>query len=143
MSQQVGRLLAIKVGDGASPNEAFSFGCGFTTQQFQINNNMVDITTPDCANPANIPKEKLTYGIQSIQFTGSGKADNAASNLGFHNAARQQLTKNYQIIVPGWGMFQGPFLIESLNLSGEQEGNMDFEATFRCADGTAIIFTAE
>ncbi|WP_119270857.1 phage tail tube protein [Taklimakanibacter deserti] len=140
MSQQTGRLLLIKRGDGGGP-EQFTTACGFLARTFAINNNMVDTTTPDCVTPSNKVKESLVYGIQSLQFSGGGKFDNDAVGKAIAAAAFNQTSGNYQVVVPGWGTFEGAFLVENFSFSGEAEGNMDFEATFRLTG--AATFTAE
>lgn len=145
MAQQIGRSLLIKMGNGAV-SETFTTVCGFDARSFVINNNFVDTTVPDCNTPSGTVYESGTYGVQSLVFSGSGKFDNDTVGLQLANAARQQSANsgysglNYQVIVPGWGTFQGVFIIESFSLSGAKEGNMDFEATFRSSG--ALTFTA-
>lgn len=140
MSQQTGRLLLIKRGDGAG-SEQFVTACGFKARTFNINNNMVDVTVPDCVTPSNKVNEALVYGIQSMQFSGSGFFDNDAVGKAIAAAAVNQTSGNYQVVVPGWGTFEGAFLIEGFQFSGAEEGNMEFEATFRKTG--AVTFTAE
>ena len=145
MAQKSGRELLIKMGNGAV-SETFTTICGFDARSFVLNNNFVDTTVPDCNTPSGTVYESGVYGVQSLVFSGSGKFDNDTAGLALANAARLQSTNsgysglNYQVIVPGWGTFQGVFVIESLNLSGAKEGNMDFEATFRSSG--APTFTA-
>ena len=139
MAQQTGRTLLIKKGDGASP-EVFTTVCGFLARSFTINNNLVDVSVPDCITPDNPVVQTMVYGVQALGFNGTGLFDNDAVGKAVANAARSQTTSNYQIIVPGWGTFQGAFIVETFNFSGDRDGNMEFEATFR-ANGT-ITFTA-
>lgn len=139
MAQQTGRTLLIKKGDGASP-EVFTTVCGFLARSFTINNNLVDVSVPDCITPDNPVVQTMVYGVQALGFNGTGLFDNDAVGKAVANAARSQTTSNYQIIVPGWGTFQGAFIVETFNFSGDRDGNMEFEATFR-ANGT-ISFTA-
>lgn len=144
MAQQIGRSLLIKRGDGATP-EVFTTLCGLLARSFSINNNMIDVTVPDCITPAGKVTESMVYGVQSLSFTGSGLFDNDAAGIAFMNAARNQSTGNWQIIIPGWGTFQGPFVIESVSFSGDKDGNEGFTATWRANPTTAspISFTAE
>ncbi len=127
MSQQSGRELLIKMVIAGVPTTV----CGFDARSFVINNNFVDATVPDCNTPDGIVNEAGAYGVQSMVFSGSGKFDSDTAGLLLANAARQQTAYTYDVIVPGWGTFRGEFLIESVNLAGAKEGNMDFEATFR------------
>ena len=139
MAQQIGRELLIKGGDGAA-SEQFTTICGFLARAFSINNNLVDTTVPDCALPGGIVREATTYGVQAVAFNGSGFFDSDAAGVAVANAALNQTTRNYEVIVPGWGTFKGSFKIENFQLSGDKEGSMEFEATFRLS-GTAT-FTA-
>ena len=140
MTQQVGRTLLIKRGDGGAP-EAFATVCGFKARKFSINNNIIDETVADCTLPNAVVNEDSTYGIQSMAFSGSGIFDTVASGLGMANDCRLQTIKNYLVIVPGWGSFSGEWKIESLELGGETEGSMSFDASFRAAG--VLVFTAE
>lgn len=136
MAQKSGRELLIKIGNGAA-SETFTTVCGFDARSFVINNNFVDATTPSCNIPSGIVEESGVYGVQSMVFSGSGKFDNDSAGIALADAALLQsktgdnASINFQVIVPGWKTFTGPFLIESFNLSGAKEGNADFEASFR------------
>lgn len=144
MAQQIGRGLLIKRGDGATP-EVFTTLCGLLARSFSINNNMVDTTVPDCITPTGKVTESMAYGVQSIQFTGSGLFDNDAAGIAFLNAVRNQTVGNWQIVVPGWGTFQGPFVIEGTTISGDKEGPEEFTGTWRASPTTTapISFVAE
>lgn len=139
MSQQTGRLLLIKRATG-TPGQ-YTTVCGFLARSLAINNNMVETTVPKCATPEDKVSASLVYGVQSMQFQGSGKYDNDAIGKQVAGDAFNQVTAEYQVIVPGLGAFVGSFLIESYTFSGEGEGNMDFECTFRMSGDGA--FTAE
>ena len=139
MTQQTGRALLIKV-EGNTPGQ-YVTACGFLARSHSINNNMVDSTVPDCVTPTNKVDENTVYGIQSQQFTGSGKFDNDAVGKQVANAALNQTVLVAEVIVPGWGSIVGNWNVENFSFSGEVEGNLDFEATFRLK-GTGT-FTAE
>lgn len=140
MTQQSGRTLLIKGGDGGAP-EAFTTICGFKARKFSINNNIIDETVADCTLPGATVMEANVYGIQSMAFSGSGFFDNVAGNLAVANAARLQSDKNYLVIVPGWGSFTAKWRIENVELSGETEGSMAFEASWRASG--PVTFVAE
>lgn len=140
MASSKGRLLLLKIGDG-EVSETFSNGCGFRARSFTINNNIVDTTTPDCASPGNTVVYSGEYGIQTITLSGSGESSDDTQNLRLVNAARQQTALNMQVVVPGWGTFEGAVLIGSLEHSGDMEGTMEFSCDITMT-GT-ITFTAE
>lgn len=140
MASSKGRLLLLKIGDGASP-EVFTNGCGFRARTFAINNNVVDTTVPNCSSPGDTVVYSGEYGIQTVTFSGSGESSDDTQNLLLMNAARQQTALNCQVVVPGWGTFEGSVLIGNFEFSGEVEGTMEFSCDITMT-GT-ISFTAE
>lgn len=140
MAQQKGRELLIKRGDGAVA-EVFSSVCGIDARSITINNNLVDATVPDCAVPGGVVAEYQQYGVQSIGFTGSGIWTSSAAEKAVGADVIAQTAHNYQVIIPGFGTFQGETIIESLQLSGGKEGSESFDATWRFR-GT-VLFTPE
>lgn len=141
MAASPGRLLLLKIGDGGSPTETFTAGCGFRARSFSINNNIVDTTTPDCSSPGGTVKYTGVYGIQTISLSGSGESSDDTQNLLLVNAARSQSALNMQVVVPGWGTFQGAVLIGSLEHSGDTEGTMEFSSDITMTGD--VTFTAE
>lgn len=139
MTQQVGRTLLIKRGDAASP-EVFSTVCGVTTRSLSLNNNEVDVTVPDCSTPGNKVLAETAYGIQTLEISGEGKFESTTGHVSVSNDSLNQATGNYQVVVPGWGTFEGAAFIGSYELSGETEGNMDFSISMRL---NGFTFVAE
>lgn len=140
MSQQIGRLLLIQIGDGASP-EIFSSLCGITTRSFNMSANEVDTTIPDCNNPGNTPQKTAEPGIKSRTFSGSGKFVKGAISTAFMEHVNDATKFNAKVIVPGLGTYTGAWFVSEFEFSGEMEGNMDFSATF--VAGGQLAFTAE
>ena len=138
--QQIGRLLLIKIGDGATP-EVFAPLCGLQTRSFNMSANSVDTTIPDCENPAATPQKSGEPGIKNRTFTGSGKFVAGANSSAFIQHVTDATKFNAQVIVPGLGSFTGPWFVSEFEFSGEQEGNMDFNATFEAAG--ALEFETE
>lgn len=140
MSQHLGRLLLVKIGNGASP-EVFTNVCGIQTRSFNLSATEVDTTIPDCEDPGAVVQRTAEPGIVNRTFTGSGKfvsGATAAILTGHVNAAT---TFNAQVVVPGLGEYEGRWFVSEFEFSGEMEGNMDFSATFVAAG--ALEFTAE
>jgi len=140
MTNQIGRELLIKAGDGGSP-ELFSNVCGIRTRSFNLSANEVDTTVPDCDNPGNLPQKTSAPGILDQSFSGSGLFTNTAAGKQMLDDARTGTGRNYQVVVPGYGTFEGPYAIFELELSGEMEGDMEFSATFRQTG--PLVFTPE
>lgn len=138
MTQYSGRELLIKRGDGGAP-EAFTGLCGIDTRSFRINNNLVDVSVPDCVTPSGKVWQAMAYGVQSLAFEGSGIFANDAQNISLFADIFNQVSRNFQVIVPGIGTFLGEFKVENIGFSGAKEGNEEYELAFR-STGT-IVFT--
>lgn len=132
MAQQIGRLLLIKIGNGAEP-EQFNALCGLTTRSFNMSANEVDTTIPDCANPSATPQRTAEPGIKNRTFSGSGKYVKSANSTTFMQHVVDSTKFNAEVIVPGLGSFTGEWFVSEFEASGEMEGNMDFSATFVAA----------
>ena len=142
MSQQNGRELVIKRGDGASP-EAFTFVCGIRTRSFSISNAQIDTTVPDCEDPSAPIVATAAPGRQTVSFTGDGLFDNATVGIAVADDARLQRITNYQVIIPGYGQYEGPFMVGDFEFSGEMEDPLAFSATWVPTDASLLTFTAE
>lgn len=142
MSQQNARELVIKRGDGASP-EVFTFVCGIRTRSFQMANAQIDTTVPSCENPANPIVATARPGRQTITFSGDGLFDSDEIGKAVADDARlQRIDVNYQVIVPGYGTFEGPFFVSDFQWNGDMEDPMAFSATWIPLSGDALTFTA-
>jgi TP901-1 family phage major tail protein len=140
MSQQKGRLLLIKIGDGAG-SEAFANLCGLKTRSFNLSANEVDTTTPDCDNPGAAVQKTAEPGIINRTFSGSGAFISGATQAILMNHVRAGEAFNAQVIVPGDGTYAGSWMVSDFEFSGEMEGNMEFSATFSAAG--PLTHTAE
>lgn len=140
MPQHKGRLLLIKIGDGASP-ETFSNVCGIQTRSFNLSASEVDTTVPDCDNPGNAVQRTAEPGIVNRTFNGSGKWVSGANSSLLLDHVTDATTFNAEVVVPGLGTYSGSWFVSEFEFSGEMEGNMDFSATFVAAG--PLTFEAE
>lgn len=143
MSQQNARELVIKRGDGASP-QVFSFVCGIKTRTFSMANASIDTTVPNCTDPSAPIVATARPGRQTITFSGDGLFDNnAIGKLVADDAREQNINATYQVIVPGYGTFEGPFFISDFSWNGDMEAPLAFSATWTPLDASQLTFTAE
>jgi predicted secreted protein len=140
MPQHKGRLLLVKIGDGASP-EVFANVCGIQTRSFNLSATEVDTTIPDCVNPGNAVVRTAEPGIVNRTFSGSGKFVSGATSDILMDHVNAATVFNAQVVVPGLGEYEGSWMVSEFEFSGEMEGNMDFNATFVAAG--PLEFTAE
>ncbi len=141
MPQVKGRLLLIKIGDGATPTEVFANLCGIKTRSFNMSANEVDTTIPDCVNPGNAVEKTAEPGIVSRGFSGSGAFVSGGTQTILMGHVRAATVFNAQVVVPGDGEYEGSWMVSDFELTGEMEGNMEFSATFSAAG--ALAFTVE
>lgn len=139
MTQQKGRELLIKIGDGGDP-ETFTNLAGVRTRTFNLGVNEVDTTVPDKDNPGNVVQRTVTSGIRTQSFSGDGLFDTDTETTAVVNAAINGTPINCQVFVPGVGTFEGPFIISNFEFSGEMEENLSFSGTWSAAG--ALTFTA-
>lgn len=138
--EQLGRLLLIKLGDGADP-EVFSNLCGLKDRSFDLSANSVDTTKPSCTNPGGPVQKTGRPGIVSRTFQGSGTFVSSTIMKTFMVHVVDATVFNAQVIVPGLGTFAGSFFVTTFQASGDMENDLQFSATFEAA--AALTFTAE
>ena len=69
-------------------------------------------------------------------FTDDGAGDTALKNAAIDATAMI----NFQILIPDFGTFEGPFHVTSLEYSGEHEDAVQFSVSLQ--SGGAVTFTA-
>lgn len=135
MAAQRGRDLLVKVADGSG---GFTTLAGLRSKAIKLNAKMVDITHSESLEGW---RELLPgAGVKSIQLTGSGIFRNSASDALARSSFFAQSVLDYQIIIPGFGTLQGPFLINALNYAGSYDGEASYDLTLSSAG--APDFTA-
>jgi TP901-1 family phage major tail protein len=136
MTAQRGRDLLIKIGDGGSP-EGFSSVAGLRATSLAFNAQAVDVTNADSAG---MWRELLEGGVKSASLSGSGVFKDAASDAALRQAFFDGTTANYQVVVPGFGIVEGPFRITQLQYDGPHDGEV--KVSLALASAGALAFTA-
>lgn len=146
MAKQQGKLLLVKIGDGEL-TEVFTTLCGLTSKTLTLNNNNFDVTTADCTAPGGQLWQELMTGMRSVSVSGNGLFEGGTSLDRFKAIAfgvavtdSDEATGNFQVIVPGFGTFEGAFHVDSVEFGGEQEGAATY--SFSLASTGYIAFTA-
>lgn len=138
MAEQKGRDLVIKLGDGASP-ETFNTIGGATSGTITANNNTVDITSKDDAGVRNL-LEGLFGKAFTVSLSGFFSDDTHIGTLRTNMLAGTET--NFQVVIPGSssnGTYEGPFIITSLEETGEVEGAVQYSVTMESSG--AVTFT--
>lgn len=137
MAAQKGSEFLVRVGDGGSPTETFTVIGGFRTSSFTINGEMVDITHKGSGGVRHLLEGA---GVTSFSASGSGVFIDDAAFATVEGHARLNTHANYQIVIPGWGVYEGPFQITSASMDGEYNGEV--VDNFSLESAGPVSFTA-
>jgi TP901-1 family phage major tail protein len=137
MAGQKGRDVLIKIGNGADP-EIFSTLAGIRAKTISLNARSVDGTSGESVDAW---RELIAgAGVKSASVSGSGVFKDAASDAAIQQAFFAQASPSFQLVIPDFGVLQGPFLIEALDYSGDHDGEAAFSITL--ASAGVISFTS-
>ncbi len=137
MAGQKGRDVLIKIGDGGG-TEVFTTIAGIRAKTIALNARAVDGTSGE--SPSAWRELIAGAGVKSASVSGAGVFKDAASDATIQALFFAHTARNFQLVIPAFGILQGPFLIEALEYAGDHDG----EATFSIllASAGAIGFTA-
>lgn len=134
MTVQAGRDLLLKLADGAG---GFVTVAGLRARSISLNARSVDVTDGDSAGRW---RELLAgAGVRSAALSGQGVFRDAASDARIRESFFAQSAETWQVIVPDFGVLEGPFLVAALEYAGDHEG----EATFALSLASAGQITFE
>ncbi|MCW0046123.1 MULTISPECIES: phage major tail protein, TP901-1 family [unclassified Brevundimonas] len=139
MTAQAGKdmLLKIEGAPVASPG-VFTTVAGLRARTISLNAKTVDATDGDSAGRW---RELLAgAGVKSAAVSGQGIFRDAASDALVREAFFDQAAKRWRLIVPDFGVLEGPFLVAALEYAGEHEGEATFALSL--ASAGAIGFSA-
>ena len=135
MPAQKGKDLLIKIDDGAG---GFVTVAGLRARQIALNAEAVDVTHAESAGRW---RELLGgAGVRRAAISGAGVFKDEASDARLRQVFFEGDIRAYQVIVPNFGVIQGPFQIASLEYRGDHAGEVTFEMAFESAG--ALTFTA-
>lgn len=137
MAGQKGRDVLIKIGDGGSP-EVFITVAGIRAKTISLNARTVDGTSGESTNAW---RELIAgAGVKSASVSGAGVFKDEASDAQIQQVFFAQSARNFQLVIPGFGALQGAFLIESVDYTGDHDGEAAFAITL--ASAGALSFAA-
>lgn len=136
MAVQSGKDLLIKldmIGDGS-----FETIAGLRATRISFNAETVDVTSLDSTGGW---RELLAgAGVKSASISGSG----VFRDSGTDERARQIFfdgeIPGFQVIIPDFGIVEGPFQLSSIEYAGSHNGEATYEMTM--ASAGALTFTA-
>lgn len=135
MTAQAGKDMLLKIEDAPG---VFTTVAGLRARTISLNAKTVDATDGDSAGRW---RELLAgAGVKSAAVSGQGVFRDAASDALVREAFFDQAAKRWQLIVPDFGVLEGPFLVAALEYAGEHEGEATFALSL--ASAGAIEFSA-
>jgi len=137
MAGQKGRDVLIKIADGGTP-ETFATVAGIRAKTISLNAKSVDGTSGESTDAW---RELIAgAGVKSASVSGAGVFKDAGSDAAIQQAFFAQASKTFQLVIPDFGVLQGPFLIEALDYSGDHDGEAAFAITL--ASAGVVSFTS-
>lgn len=136
MTAQKGKDLLLKLDLGGAG--AFTTVAGLRATRLSFNAETVDVTTIESAGRW---RELLGgAGLRSAAISGSGVFKDAASDADLRQAFFDGKIPAFQIVIPDFGVIEGPFQITTLEYSGDHDGEAVFELSL--ASAGALTFAA-
>jgi TP901-1 family phage major tail protein len=135
MAAQKGKDLLLKIGDG---DGAFVTIGGLRTRRIALNADAVDVTDAESAGRW---RELLGgAGVRRASVSGTGIFKDQASDVLLRQVFFDGLLRDWQIVIPGFGVLAGSFQISNLDYRGEHAAEVTFDIALDSAG--ALIFTA-
>ncbi|MEN9408716.1 MAG: hypothetical protein RL216_690 [Pseudomonadota bacterium] len=136
MAVQSGKDLLLKVdltGDGQ-----FETVAGLRATRISFNAETVDVTSLESAGGW---RELLAgAGVRSAQVSGAGVFRDAGTDARARQVFFDGEMPEFQVIIPAFGVVEGPFQITSIEYAGSFNGEATYELTL--ASAGALSFTA-
>jgi TP901-1 family phage major tail protein len=134
MAGQKGKDLLVKMHDG----EGFVTVAGLRARRLAFNAETVDVTHAESAGRW---RELLEgAGVKRAAISGRGLFRDAASDALLRAAFFEGAVKACQVVIPDFGVIEGPFQVSSLEFAGEHNGEVTYELSLESAG--ALAFTA-
>ena len=135
MAAQRGKDILLKI---ESTPGVFTTVAGLRARTISLNAKTVVASDADSAGRW---RELLGgAGVKSAAVSGQGLFRDADSDAAIREAFFDQALKTWQLIVPDFGVLQGPFLVSALEYAGDHEGEATFAISL--ASGGAVAFSA-
>jgi len=136
MAVQSGKDLLVKVdmiGDGS-----FTTVAGLRATRLSFNAETVDVTSLESTGGW---RELLAgAGVKTASISGSGVFRDANTDERARQIFFDALMPEFQVIIPGFGVVEGPFQITSIEYAGNHNGEATYELSL--ASAGALTFTA-
>jgi len=135
MSAQNGKDLLVKV--DMSNSGSFETLAGLRATRISFNAESVDVTSLESAGGW---RELLGgAGMRSANISGSGVFKDAATDERTRGIFFDGTTPRFQVIIPDFGIVEGPFQVTALDYAGSHNGEATYELSL--ASAGALTFS--
>ncbi|MGD9656569.1 MAG: phage major tail protein, TP901-1 family [Methylocystis sp.] len=132
MSAQKGKDLLLKINDGAS----FVTIGGLRTRRLALNADTVDVTDAESSGRW---RELLEgAGVRRASVSGTGIFKDQASDALLRQTFFDGLLREWQIVIPDFGVLSGLFQIANLDYRGEYSAEVTFDISLESAGELAF-----
>lgn len=136
MAVQSGKDLLVKIDINGSLQ--FETIAGLRASRISFNAETVDVTSLESAGGW---RELLAgAGVRSASISGSGVFRDANTDERARQIFFDGEVPNFQVVIPDFGVVQGPFQITAIEYAGSHNGEATYEMTL--ASAGALTFTA-
>lgn len=129
MAGQKGRDVLIRILDQALGT--YITIAGIRAKSISLNARAVDATSAD--SPDGWRELLAGAGVKSASVTGAGVFKDAASDGLLRQAFFAQTVTEFRLVLPDFGNLDGKFLVETLDYSGDHDGEAAFAMTLSSA----------
>jgi TP901-1 family phage major tail protein len=136
MALQKGRDMLLKISDGAITPSLVTVA-GLRARTVSLNARSVDVT--DSQSPNGWRELMTGAGIKALSVSGSGIFKDSASDALMREVFFAQTARVFEITVPDFGRFTGPFQIASLEYAGSHDGEASFALTLMSAGEVSFV----
>ena len=129
MTAQKGRDLLLKIDSNGTGT--FITVAGLRSHTLSFNAETVDVSHQESAGQW---RELLAgAGLKTSAIRGSGIFKDAQSDATIRTYFFDGTIRNWQVIVPDFGVIAGPFQIASLEIAGRHDGEVSFDLALESA----------
>lgn len=136
MTAQKGKDLLLKLDETSSGT--FVTVAGIRSNRITFNADTVDVTTAESAG--HWRELLIGAGVKSCAVSGSGIFSDEAADASLRRIFFDDLTPDFELVVPHFGTITGPFQLTSLEYAGTHDGEASFEISL--ASAGALTFAA-
>ena len=137
MSVQAGKDFLVKV--DMTTDGQFETIAGLRATRISFNAEPVEVTSLD--SDGGWRELLVGAGVRSAAISGSGVFRDAGTDERARQLFFDGLTPNFQIIIPSFGIIEGPFQVAAIEYGGSLNGEATYELSLQSAG--QLVFTPD